>query len=183
MTTETTARTGTFEVMLLASQAAAAQLGSLMEHFQEIFDRAGAEVIAMKKWDDRRLAYEIDKQKRGVYFLTYVNCPVDQVAHIERDVQISEQVMRVLVTRASHLTEEEIASNDERQALADEAKMKGAEVAGDAGEAAKVHLGAPTADERVEEVAPEPVAAPAEGEPAAEPAAEGESDEDAKPEG
>ena len=176
MTTETTARTGTFEVMLLASQAAAAQLSSLMEHFQEIFDRAGAEVISMKKWDDRRLAYEIDKQKRGVYFLAYVNCPVDQVAHIERDVQISEQVIRVLVTRASHLTDEEIAANDDRQALADEARMKGAEVASDSGDSAKVHLGAPTADERVEEKQPEPA-------PVAEASTEGESDESDKPEG
>ncbi|MFG0306463.1 MAG: 30S ribosomal protein S6 [Phycisphaerales bacterium JB040] len=155
MTTETTARTGTFEVMLLASQSAAAQLGSLMEHFQQIFDRAGATVLAMKKWDDRRLAYEIDKQKRGVYFLAYIDCPVDQVAHIERDVQISEQVIRVLVTRASHLTEEEIASSDDRQALADEARMKGAESAADSGDNAKVHLGAPTADERSEEPQPE----------------------------
>jgi len=167
MTTETTARVGTFEVMFLVSQAAAAQFGSMLEHLNEIFTRAGAEVVAMRKWDDRRLAYEIDKQKRGVYLLAYVNCPVDQIAHIERDAQISERVLRVLITKASHLSAEEIASNDERQALADEAKMRGAEAAIETAEAkSNVRLGAPVA----EEMPADPK--PAEGAPASEKPAE-----------
>lgn len=170
MTTDTTARVGSFEVMILASQAAAAQFGSLLEHLDEIFARAGAELVAMRKWDDRRLAYEIDKQKRGVYLLAYITCPVDQVAHLERDVQISEQVLRVLITKADHLSGEEIASNDERQALADEAKMRGAEAAAESTETtSNVRLGAPVAEELPE--------APAEEKPAdaAAPAAEAEA--------
>ncbi|MFT5423630.1 MAG: small subunit ribosomal protein S6 [Phycisphaerales bacterium] len=160
MTTQTTARVGSFEVMILVSQAAAAQFGSLLEHLDEIFARAGAELVAMKKWDDRRLAFEIDKQKRGVYLLAYITCPVDQVSHIERDVQISERVLRVLITKADHLSAEEIASNDERQALADEAKMRGAEMATEAAEqSSKVRLGAPVAEEQ----AAAPGEAPAEG--------------------
>lgn len=143
MTTQTTARTGEYEVMFLASQSAAAQLGQLLEHINEIISRAHAEVIAMRKWDDRRLAYEIDKQKRGVYILAYVRCAGDQVAHIERDVAISEQLLRVLITTADHLTEEEMVANDERQALADEARMRGQEIADSDSRSGKVMIGAP----------------------------------------
>lgn len=187
MTTETTARVGTFEVMFLVSQAAAAQFGSMLEHLNEIFARAGAEVVAMKKWDDRRLAYEIDKQKRGVYILAYVNCPVDQVSRIERDAQISDRVLRVLITKAAHLSPEEIAANDERQALADEAKMRGAEMAAETTEASSnVRLGAPVADEKPAEDKPaedKPAdEAPASEDKPAEPAPAAKADAD-KPEG
>ncbi|MEM9373539.1 MAG: 30S ribosomal protein S6 [Planctomycetota bacterium] len=144
MTTETAARTGVYECMFLASQAAAAQFGDLIEHIQEIVGRAHGEIVAMRKWDDRRLAYEIDKQKRGVYILAYISCPADQVGHLERDVQISDRLLRVLVTSAAHLSDEEIAAADDRQALQDEAKMRAERAeSGEEEGASKVRLGAP----------------------------------------
>lgn len=144
MTTETMARTGVYECMFLASQAAAAQFGDLIQHINEIVARASGTVVAMRKWDERRLAYEIDKQKRGVYILAYVSCPTDMVAHLERDVTISEKLLRVLVVTADHLTEEEIASQDARQALADEAKFRAERAeAGDDEGSRTVRLGAP----------------------------------------
>ena len=148
MTTETMARTGVYECMFLASQQAAAQFGALIEHINSLIERAQGEVIAMRKWDDRRLAFEIDKQKRGVYILAYISCPTDQVSHLERDVQVSDQLMRVLVLKADHLTDEEIKVNDDRQGLSDEAKFRAerAEAGEDEG-SGRVRLGAPEAAE------------------------------------
>ena len=141
--TQSSARVGEYEVMFLASQGAAATLGQLIEHINEVFNRAGAEVIALRKWDDRRLAYEIDKQKRGVYFLAYIRCPGDMIAHIERDVVVSEQLMRVLVTKADHLTLDEMRAHDQRQQLGDEARMRGNEAASAEAASSRVRLGAP----------------------------------------
>ena len=162
MSTDTETRTGVYEAMFLATQAAAASFGDLVAHINHLFDRCNGEVVAMKKWDERRLAYEIDKQKRGVYILAYFTCPTDMVAQLERDVQISDQLLRVLVTSADHLTDEEIKANDDRTGLDTEAKMRAEQ--GDSAEAegsSKVRLGAPVQ------------AAPAAEEaPASEPAAE-----------
>ena len=168
MSTDTQTRTGTYEVMFLASQAAAASFGDLVAHINHLIERANGEVVAMKKWDDRRLAYEIDKQKRGVYILAYITCPTDMVAHLERDVQISDKVMRVLVTTADHLTDEESKAHDDRAGLDTEAKLRAEQ--GDAAESegsSKVRLGAP----EKAPVAPAAEEAPAE-EPASEDAAE-----------
>lgn len=144
MTTETTARTGVYEAMFVVSQAAASQFGDMLEHINELFTRADATVLAMKKWDDRRLAYEMDKQKRGVYILAYFSCPTDTVTKLERDAQISSKILRLMVIKADHLTDEEIAVHDERRALSDEAKLR-AERADSAEEegAGKARLGAP----------------------------------------
>ena len=84
--TDTETRTGVYEAMFLANQAAAASFGDLIAHINHLFERANADVLAMKKWDERRLAFEIEKQKRGVYILAYFTCPTDMVAHLERDV-------------------------------------------------------------------------------------------------
>lgn len=160
MSTDTAARTGTYEGMFLVTQAAAAAFGECVEHINHLFERADATVLAMKKWDERRLAYEMDKQKRGVYILAYFTCPTDMVAHLERDAVISDKIMRLLVTTADHLTEEEIAAHDDRKGLDTEAKLRaeqGAEE--DSSKSSTVRLGAPVKEETpapaAEESAPE----------------------------
>ena len=145
-TTETVARTGVYEVMFLTGQGAAAQLGSLLEHINEVFARAGAKVSAMRKWDERRLAYPIDKQKRGVYFLAYIECPGDHISRIERDVVISDQILRCLIVRADHLSMDEILAADDREGLAGEAKFRASQPTEEERGAARVRLGRPEAE-------------------------------------
>jgi len=114
-----------YEAMFLLSQAVAADLGSAVDHIKEILARGHAEIIAMKKWDDRRLAYEINGQKRGVYILAYFKAPGVNVAHIERDVNLSEKVLRALILRADHLSIEEMTALDGRKELDIESKLRG----------------------------------------------------------
>ncbi|MFI4898759.1 MAG: 30S ribosomal protein S6 [Phycisphaerales bacterium JB059] len=169
--TQTAEKTNAYEVMFLTSQGTAADLNGLVEHLGELFNRAGAEIISLRKWDERRLAFPIETQKRGVYFLAYVNMPIDGPAHLERDCVISEKIMRVLITRADHLTLDEMTVHDKRDELATEAKLKAEQ--GDAGEERRsgVSLGAP--------VAP---AAPEAPKSAEEAPGEGEAPSEAKPE-
>jgi small subunit ribosomal protein S6 len=117
-------RTYPYEAMFLIGQAAAANLPDVIDHIKEIFNRAGAELIAMKKWDERRLAYEIKKQKRGLYILTYFRAQNTSLPHIERDVNLSERILRVMILRADHLTEDEMRAADARDALETEARMR-----------------------------------------------------------
>ena len=117
-------RTYTYEAMFLFSQATAADFGGAIAHLREILDKAGAQVIAMKKWDERRLAYEIDKQKRGVYILTYFTVSAKNVAQIERSCNLSEKVLRHLITRADHLTLDEMKATDAQKELETEARLR-----------------------------------------------------------
>jgi small subunit ribosomal protein S6 len=114
----------TYEGMYLISQQVAAAFGEAIAHIRETIESAGGEIIAMKKWDERRLAYEIDKQKRGVYILVYFTAPTSALRKIENNCNLSEQIMRTMFVRADHLTPEEIGAADERQALEDEARLR-----------------------------------------------------------
>ncbi|MCA9294275.1 MAG: 30S ribosomal protein S6 [Phycisphaerales bacterium] len=127
---ESKGRKALYEAMFLVSQAEAHDFGSIVEHIKDILTTRGhVDMIAMRKWDERRLAYEIKGQKRGVYFLVYFEADPVHIEPIERACNISERIMRVLLTRADHLTREEMASFDGAQELADEAKLRAARAA------------------------------------------------------
>lgn len=96
-------RTYQYEAMFLISQAVASDLAGALAHINEILHRGHAEVIAMKKWDERRLAYEVRGQKRGMYILVYFKAPGPDVAHIERDCNLSEKVLRTLILRCDQI--------------------------------------------------------------------------------
>jgi small subunit ribosomal protein S6 len=122
MTTEK--RSSYYEAMFLLSTAQAADFAGAIAHINEILARGHAEVVAMKKWDERRLAYEIAGNKRGVYILAYFKAPNESLSHIERDCRLSEKLMRSLILRADNTTLEEMQASDGRKELEVEAKLR-----------------------------------------------------------
>lgn len=130
-----------YEAMFLVSQAVGTDLNGVVDHIKHILDRAGAKLIALRKWDERRLAFEIQKQKRGVYFLAYFTCDASRLVQIERDCNLSEQILRTLCIRADHLTLEEMQAADGQRELATEAALRSARP-----DAQPAAVGASTAD-------------------------------------
>jgi small subunit ribosomal protein S6 len=56
----------------------------------------GGEVLEVQRWGKRRLAYEINKRRDGIYTLLLYQGPGPVVKEIERRMKLDEQVMRVL---------------------------------------------------------------------------------------
>ena len=69
----TTTTTNTYEGLFLLPQSAGSDLGTAADLVKSLLEKVGAEIIAFRKWDERRLAYEIKGNKRGLYFLCYFN--------------------------------------------------------------------------------------------------------------
>lgn len=117
-------RTAHYEGMFMLAQASMADFAAAVQHIRDILAKANASIVAMSKWDDRRFAYEIKRQKRGAYILVYFACKTNQVVGIERSCNLSETILRSMITSAEHLTIEEMRSTDAQQALSDEAAMR-----------------------------------------------------------
>lgn len=113
-----------YEAMFLVSPIEATDLGGVVDHLKEVMARGDVELISLKKWDERRLAFEIKKNKRGVYFLAYFGCDPVNIEVIERACNLSEKILRVLFTRADHLTLEEMKAADGQDELAAEAELR-----------------------------------------------------------
>lgn len=95
-------------MFLLNQQEAASDFGGCIDFVKDVFTRAEADLIVLTKWDERRLAYPIRGQKRGTYLLAYFRARRTQIANIERDCNLSEQVLRALILRGEHIGETEL---------------------------------------------------------------------------
>jgi small subunit ribosomal protein S6 len=59
----------------------------------------GGEVDRVDEWGKRRLAYAIQYKTEGYYVLMYIKAPAELPREIERNMQISDSVLRYLTVR------------------------------------------------------------------------------------
>jgi len=153
-----------YEGMFLVDSALAAQdWQMILDEVQRVLDRAEAEVVSLKKWDERRLCYDIQKKSRGTYILVYFNCETSKIGGIERDVQLSELLTRVLILRTDRMTPEDLEKLTPLEAVAAEEAERAAAAearAEAAAEADAVAEAAPVADVEVPETSAPEEAAP-----------------------
>jgi ribosomal protein S6 len=100
----------TYEAMFLLGAGHATELDNAIKLVRGIVERHEGKVIVLKKWDERKLAYEIRGEKRGLYIIAFFTAPPAAVAAIVRDVELSDQILRVIVTKADHLNAQEMAA-------------------------------------------------------------------------
>jgi small subunit ribosomal protein S6 len=100
----------TYEAMFLLGSAHTSDVDAATKIVRGIIERHEGKIIVLKKWDERKLAYEIRGEKRGLYIIAFFTAPPTAIAGIERDVSLSDEVLRVMVTKADHLNAEEMAA-------------------------------------------------------------------------
>jgi len=61
---------------------------------------SGGQIIKVAPWGRRRLAYPIDRHREGSYHIVVFESPAEAIAELERSLQITEEVIRYLVTRS-----------------------------------------------------------------------------------
>jgi small subunit ribosomal protein S6 len=113
-----------YEALFLYPQAANVDLKGTVEAIKDVLTRNGAEIISLKKWGDRQLAYPIKKQKRGVFILCYFSSPTDKLNAIDRAFNLSETLLRHMIVRADHLTVDEMKAADGQLDLTIEANLR-----------------------------------------------------------
>ncbi|MEM9751868.1 MAG: 30S ribosomal protein S6 [Planctomycetota bacterium] len=104
-----------YEGMFLVSQAAVTNgMDACLETVRGLFARIDAEVLALRKWEDRKLAYTIDGQKRGTYLIAYFKAVPTDLVKLERDCNLEDDVIRQMFTKCDHFGEIELnnAVND-----------------------------------------------------------------------
>ena len=95
-------------LFLVDSSQAASDWDGVTASIEKAFSRADADVVEMKKWDERRLAYDVKGKSRGTYILAYFNCDPLKISGIERDVTLSESIVRVLILRTDKMSKEDL---------------------------------------------------------------------------
>jgi small subunit ribosomal protein S6 len=141
-----------------------------LDKFLNVVRNDGGTIDKVDVWGRRRLAYEINKKSEGIYAVVDFTANPDATVELDRQLKLSEAVMRTKVLRA----EEAIAQVATAAKLAEEkaarkaANPKAAAAKVDAPAKVETKAAAPAA--KVAAAAAKPAAAPAPA-PAAAPAA------------
>lgn len=69
--------------------------------YQKITDnikKYEGEIETAEEWGKKSLAYEIDKEKEGIYYLLKFKIAPAQIKPLNRDFKLNESIVRVMIT-------------------------------------------------------------------------------------
>ena len=114
-----------YEAMFLVDSAeATTDWDGIIATIKNILEKAGAEIVSMRKWDDRKLAYEISGKGKGTYILCYFKAEGSKLRDIEKDIQLSERIMRALILCAENRPTEDIKKSTISQVVSETEPQK-----------------------------------------------------------
>jgi small subunit ribosomal protein S6 len=87
-----------YEAMfVMDSNRARQDSDKVVEEIKGVIQKGGGEPVNCEKWEERKLAYAIKRQRRGTYYLAHFRSDGEAIGRIERAAQLNETVLRVLV--------------------------------------------------------------------------------------
>ena len=89
---------------------------AVVERVEGIVKGQGGEIVSLKPWERRRLAYPIAGHNEGLYILCYFDAPPASIRDIESRVRLTEGVLRFIVLRTDKETRERDQAADLRRA-------------------------------------------------------------------
>jgi len=93
-----------YEHVFLARQdLAQAQVDGIAENATKIITDNGGKVVKTENWGLRSLAYRIAKNRKAHYVALDLDAPAAAIAELERQSNISEDVIRFLTIRVDEL--------------------------------------------------------------------------------
>lgn len=72
-------------------------LAETTEKFSNLITSSGGEIIAVDNWGKRKLAFEIEKFKEGVYIFVRFRADNPTLKELDRTLKISDVVLRNMI--------------------------------------------------------------------------------------
>ena len=86
-------------MFLLDTTKVAGDVPAVDKQLRGLLEKNHCEVLVSRPWDERRLAYPIKNQKKGLYYLTYFKSEGKNLPNIEHDCALSELILRMMILR------------------------------------------------------------------------------------
>ena len=93
-------RTNVYEAMFIFdANRFARERAAVPAEVENAIKTAGGEVVVSRLWEERRLAYPINGQRKGTYWLIYFRGPSSIVAPLNRQWEMQDGILRHLVLK------------------------------------------------------------------------------------
>jgi small subunit ribosomal protein S6 len=86
-------------MFLLDTTKVAGDVPAADKQLRTLLEKSHAEVLVSRPWDERRLAYPIKNQKKGLYYLSYFRSEGKNLPNIEHDCALSELILRMMILK------------------------------------------------------------------------------------
>ena len=107
------------------------EIKAQIDNVKSILEKNGAEIAATFDWGMRKLAYEIDKNPRGYYYVIYYTAPSVLIKELERNFRYNEEIIRFLNVKYENKKEINAWQNLVNKAGAASAKKEAVKTAGE----------------------------------------------------
>lgn len=88
-----------YEVAVLYHPDLEIDLDKATSRIEKIFADNGGKVVSVDNWGKRKLAYPIKKNEHAIYVFYTVELPAANVQKVESTLNITDEVVRFLITR------------------------------------------------------------------------------------
>ncbi|HPT36084.1 MAG TPA: 30S ribosomal protein S6 [Bacillota bacterium] len=123
------------------------KIASIIARYSEIITNMEGTIITAEKWAKRRLAYEINRIREGIYLIFVFKGTPELSDELDRLLKIDQEIMRHMIVRIDHKLKLEQKlqregaqrtreGQDEQDEQAEEAAPEAAVVSDDNGESA-----------------------------------------------
>ncbi len=84
-------------MFLIHSGKFASDPDAVVKELLDILEKCEAEVVAHRPWQEGKLAYEIDGQRKGLHYIVMFRMPPRNNPQLTRLCQLSETILRQLI--------------------------------------------------------------------------------------
>ena len=93
-------RSNVYEAMIIFdSNRYARERAGMPAEVEKMIQAGAGEVLVSRLWEERRLAYAINGQRKGTYWLIYFRGPSSMLTGLNREWEINEGILRHLVLK------------------------------------------------------------------------------------
>jgi small subunit ribosomal protein S6 len=93
-------RSNVYEAMIIFdSNRYARERAGMPAEVEKMIQAGTGEVLVSRLWEERRLAYAINGQRKGTYWLIYFRGPSSMLTALNREWEINEGILRHLVLK------------------------------------------------------------------------------------
>jgi small subunit ribosomal protein S6 len=118
---------GKYELLYIVHPDLEASIDKITDRVKGIVESRGGKITYEENWGKRKLAYVIGKTDVGIYVLWFFEAPKASLGKIERDLKLTEEIIRYILLATSDKLKTKKGKKKEEKEESEKAEVKEAE--------------------------------------------------------
>lgn len=117
-------KNGKYELLYIVHPDLESSIDKITDRVKGAIESRGGKITYEENWGKRKLAYPINKSEVGIYVLYYFESPKEALTKVERDLRLTEEVMRFMLLALEDRKKPEAPKAKKEEPKIEEAEVK-----------------------------------------------------------